>query len=111
MSLISQNSLMTCHQTTRSILTQVIILESSPLASVIKIFTAEYLKQNNIQHYVVQDRQIPIIVVIRELPRSTDTELIKETLSCTGFSIIKMKSERDGKLLTLLPIEIPKNET
>lgn len=61
-------------------------LEAKILSNYIKIFLAsfrdkisilEYLKQNDIQHYAVSYRQIPIKVVIRGFSRSADTELIK----------------------------------
>lgn len=45
------------------------------LAFAKKISILEYLKQKHIQHYVVPDREIPIKIVIRRLPISTDLEL------------------------------------
>lgn len=78
-----------------------------------KIAIQEYLKHNNIQHYLVPDWKIPIKFIIRGLPRSTDTKLMKETLSCRGFDIFKdflLKCSRDEKLQILFLREITKNE-
>lgn len=46
-----------------------------------KISIYEYLKQNILQNYLIPDRDIPIKVVIRGLPRSSVLELINETLA------------------------------
>lgn len=89
-------------------------LKISLLTSVKKISIIECLWQQKVQHYVVPDREISIKVVIRGLPLSTNLELIKETLNCKRFSIIKIsqfKRRRSGKLSPLFLAELPKYET
>lgn len=79
-----------------------------------KMIIHEHLKHSLVQRYTVLDREIPLQVVIRELPRSTDLDFFKEKLACKGFCAIKvsqLKSRRYGKPHPLFSAELPKKET
>lgn len=82
------------------------------------VYAANWLFTNtsnrNSQHYIIPDREIPLKVDIRGLPRSMDQELLKETLACKDFcatKISQLKSKRDGKFLPLFLAKFPKNKS
>lgn len=79
-----------------------------------KLSLHKHLKQNNVQPYVVPDREIPLKMIISGSPKTLDYNSVKETLSCRGFAILKIshfKNRRDGKLLPSYLMELPKNVT
>ncbi|GBO23221.1 hypothetical protein AVEN_79012-1 [Araneus ventricosus] len=74
----------------------------------------DYLDNQKIRHYVVpSSAEKPIKIVIKELPRHTETEEIKEGRIKKAFNVakvIQLRRFRDKKPLDIFQVHLLKSE-
>ncbi|GBN81504.1 hypothetical protein AVEN_39290-1 [Araneus ventricosus] len=96
---------------------------AKPVAEFMHVFTnsskdhrdlTDYLKEQNIQYYVVPSRaEKPIKIITKGLPCDTKTEEIEEGLTRKGFKVAKvnqLRRFRDKKPLDIFQVHLLKSE-